>query len=125
MLDSKGKEITDPNPLQPTVPIKKQESIQDLIQKYVRGTLSNKAADDGIETFEESQDFDVENDFDREINMSGYEVVDMEPEYIDQDGVPPTAENLAEPSAETHREGPNNQPKNKKAQPDETTDEVS
>ena len=66
-----------------TVESTQATGIQDMIQKYV----SKLTVDDEYESFEESMDFNVENDFDEDLPLSGFEVKEMVPEYpeIDQD----------------------------------------
>lgn len=61
-LDEKGHEIPDPTPLRLPIGFKEPESLQSQIQRMVRGELSRAASENGFETFEESDDFEIEDD---------------------------------------------------------------
>lgn len=81
----------DPTPIAPPIGYKKQPSMVEIVREMVRGErLAQAAREGGHETFEESEDFDVddepsqlrsewENDFDpplAELLKAGQEVVD-------------------------------------------------
>lgn len=55
-------EDPDPTPLAIPVNFRRPPSIEEMIQKYVRTELSTRAQDQGAETFEEADDFDVDDD---------------------------------------------------------------
>lgn len=57
-----GREILDPTPVARTVGFERPPSMQELIQRYVRTELSRQAGQAGEETFEEADDFDVDDD---------------------------------------------------------------
>lgn len=77
MLDSKGREINNPKPL--FVGIEpKSRSFHDEIQRILRVELSHQAQLQGRETFEESQDFDVEDGFEAQEQLSLYTMLDEE-----------------------------------------------
>lgn len=63
-LDERGHEILDPTPLAMPLKFARPPSMAEMLQRYVRGYLSNQVADQGMETFEEADDFDVGDDFD-------------------------------------------------------------
>lgn len=64
-FDSRGREIPDPRPLELSPGAVKPESIQSMIQRLVRLQLSQHAVAQGEESFEEANDFDIEDeDFD-------------------------------------------------------------
>lgn len=63
-LDENGHEILDPNPVEVPLGMKRPESLAEQVQRLVRTSISNHAAMHGLETFEESEDFDVGDDFD-------------------------------------------------------------
>lgn len=64
-LDEAGRERPSPTPMRPPIGYKKQQSMVDLVREAVRAEhLARDLAAAGRETFEESEDFDVGEDFD-------------------------------------------------------------
>lgn len=63
-LDNFGREIPDPEPLTLPSGFRRPETLQEQVRRLVRTQLSMQAAESGAETFEESEDFDVDDDFD-------------------------------------------------------------
>lgn len=63
-LDEHGREVPDPTPLRIPGGFKRPETLQEQVARLVRGSISREAEDAGFETFEESEDFDVDDDFD-------------------------------------------------------------
>lgn len=63
-LDENGHEVPDPTPL--TIPsgFRRPETLQEQVARLVRGAMSRRAEEEGFETFEDSEDFDVDEDFD-------------------------------------------------------------
>lgn len=57
-------EAPDPTPMQLPVGFKRPESLEDTMRRLVRSTLSAAADAAGSETFEESEDFDVDDEVD-------------------------------------------------------------
>lgn len=57
-----GESIVDPTPQAPPVGYKKQLSMVEIVREQVRNHLSQVAADQGFETFDESEDFEVEDE---------------------------------------------------------------
>ena len=79
-LDEFGREITDPNPR--VQAIRQPESQRDRIRRIVREEVSAAADDQGFETFEESQDFEIEDPWDAShLGESSYELLDDEYPY--------------------------------------------
>lgn len=76
-LDDNGHEVLDPTPMAPPIGYKPQPSMVDIIRAQIRSeALAREAEEQGFETFEEADDFDVE-DFDP---TSPYEeIFDPEP----------------------------------------------
>lgn len=73
-----GQQIPDPTPLEVPLNLRRPLSIQDEIRRFVRIELSRKAEELGTESFEESDDFDIdddEGDF-----ASPYELTEMQEE---------------------------------------------
>lgn len=63
-LDKQGREIPDPRPMSIPAGFKVPETLNDTVQRLVRGALSRMAEAQGAETFDESEDFDVGDDMD-------------------------------------------------------------
>lgn len=61
-LDESGKEIPDPTPVEWPLGLSRPLSLQDEIKRFVRSELSRAAAADGFESFEEANDFEVDDD---------------------------------------------------------------
>lgn len=58
-------EVMDPTPMEPPLGYKKQPSMVELIREQIRSArLAEEAEAAGMETFEESEDFDVGDDYD-------------------------------------------------------------
>lgn len=69
-LGPDGRQVPDPDPMQPPIGYKKQPSMVDIIREQVRQHVDHYAQMTDHETFEESEDFD----FEEEPEMrSGYE----------------------------------------------------
>lgn len=59
-----GSEHPDPNPMELPIGFERPESIQDLIKRLVTDRVIQKELDDaGLETFDEADDFDVEDEY--------------------------------------------------------------
>ncbi len=82
-------EVLDPIPLELPVGYNAEPSMRDLVQEYVRGALSQQAAEENLGTFEEEDDFEEENP--NLLDLSGYEVTEFEmvDEYPAPDAAPP------------------------------------
>jgi hypothetical protein len=64
-LDHNGHEIPDPTPMAPPVGYKRQPTLVEQIRNMIRSEkLAAEAQSAGFETFEEADDFDVEDDYD-------------------------------------------------------------
>lgn len=64
-LDSSGSEVLDPTPIAPPVGFTPQPSMVDYVRDLIRSErLKQEMEDAGMETFEESEDFDVDDDYD-------------------------------------------------------------
>lgn len=62
-FNERGEEIMDPTPV--AVPFKFQQRSQfDWMRQFIRNEISRNAAEQGMESFEEANDFDVGEDFD-------------------------------------------------------------
>lgn len=72
VLDENGHEVPDPTPLEIPAGFKRPETLAEQVQRLVRTSVSEWAARNQEETFEESEDFDVGDDDDP---ASPYETV--------------------------------------------------
>lgn len=61
-LDDKGREV--PSSERPVIPLgfKKPESLNEMVQRFVRHAVSVQAQQAGFESFEDADDFDVDGD---------------------------------------------------------------
>lgn len=59
-LNEEGEELLDPTPMEPPIGWKKTPHIYDMMRAMVQNEISRKAAEHGVETLEESDDFDVD-----------------------------------------------------------------
>lgn len=76
-LNAEGQEILDPTPMAPPIGYKKQPTMVDHIRAMIASErLAQEAAAAGAETFEEADDFDVDDD--PEISTP-YEIHESEP----------------------------------------------
>lgn len=60
--DELGRELPDRTPVARPVGWKQPASLREQIRKFVRDELSRVAEEQGAETFEEADDFDIEDD---------------------------------------------------------------
>lgn len=67
-----GKEIPDPTPIQIPAGFKRPESLIDQMRRLIRTDVSQFAEQQGAESFEESNDFDMDDD-DAELRTTSYE----------------------------------------------------
>jgi len=63
-IDDLGREIPDPRPMQPPVGYKKQPSMFEMIREATKREVALYAANREPESFEESDDFDIDDDVD-------------------------------------------------------------
>lgn len=97
-----GKEYPDPTPMELPIGYERPLTLQEMLQKQIREVVSAQAAQVGLGTFEEENDFEPEDP--DEIMLSGYEV--HEYEFVEEPGSPlrddPDSP-LAEPSSSAPR----------------------
>lgn len=83
-LNERGHEVPDPTPVEISTTLRKPESMEDMIKRFVRVEGSRVAANNEQESFEEANDFEPEeHDEDRMDTI--YTVPDMIPE-LNPDG---------------------------------------
>lgn len=61
-LDGQGRELPDPVPFAPPVKGTQGDALIEMVRRLVRSEVSQMAEAAGVETFEESEDFDVPDD---------------------------------------------------------------
>lgn len=64
LLDDNGHEIPDPTPVALPSGFKRPETLAEQVQRLVRSSISRHAEAQGHETWEEANDFEVDDDFD-------------------------------------------------------------
>lgn len=65
IVNEKGQEVPDPTPMAPPVGYVKQQSLAEQIREMVRSEkLRLEVEAQGLETFEEADDFDIGDDYD-------------------------------------------------------------
>lgn len=84
-FDTYGREIPDPRPVELPTGLRVRPTLQEEIQRYIRAEMSLRARDQGMETFEEANDFDIEDDWEPIDDDSPYTLRDMIPEPFDVD----------------------------------------
>lgn len=92
MHDEKGREIPDQTPVALPIGWKAPPTLHEQIQRYIRNEVSRQAAEAGSESFEEADDFYVEDD------------PDMNSPYEIDDGLAPWDEKSAQKEALEHAE---------------------
>lgn len=61
-LDAKGREVPDPKPLALPLGFKRPETLQEQVQRLIRTSMSAYAQAHDQESFEDADDFDIEDD---------------------------------------------------------------
>lgn len=76
--DEFGKEHLDPTPVSVPAGWQRPPTMEELIRRHIRQEMSRQAADQGEETFEEADDFEVDEDPDP---LSPYEIPEAPQEW--------------------------------------------
>lgn len=74
-FNERGEELPDPTPVEIPAGCQRPETLNEQIARLVRTQMSVLAGQRGLETFEESFDFDVDDD--DELPLTGHELVAM------------------------------------------------
>lgn len=61
-LDKDGNEVGDPTPVAPPAHLRRTMTMSEQIQQMIRREFSMRASEEGFETFEEAEDFDIDDD---------------------------------------------------------------
>lgn len=113
-------EDPDPMPFAPTVGVRPKETLEERMRRMIRDEMSYAAEQQGMETFEEADDFDVDDDMDPE---SMYEIP-WEPAFEPRNPAPPRPEvQEAEVKATSTPKVPPKAPKKGSEAPAAPTDE--
>lgn len=75
-----GRQVPDPRPVEVPTGLRVGPTLQEEIKRYVRAELSRRAMDNGRESFEEANDFDVDDDLGDLVDDTQYTVRDLIPE---------------------------------------------
>lgn len=75
--DKKGREIPDQEPIEVPLEFKRPPTLQEEIKRYIRVEMSRAAEEEGLETFEEADDF---SDDDDDFPLSQHELTEMQEE---------------------------------------------
>lgn len=62
VLDEKGNEVGDPTPMAPPVHLQRRLTMSEQIQQMIRREVSVRADELGMESFEEAEDFLIDDD---------------------------------------------------------------
>lgn len=102
ILHTDGREIHDPDQIELPAGFDRPPTLQEQIQRCLRGHLSEQAQAQGMETFEESQDFDIPDDFELDPNITVHEMVgeDIRPPVPDKEEPTPAPDPEPEPDPE-------------------------
>lgn len=76
--DELGREICDPTPLEVPAYLKRPESTTELIKRIVQGSLSRAAERQGFESFDDANDFDMDEDDDAPVTVHEYKAMSCE-----------------------------------------------
>lgn len=60
--DAQGREIPDPTPIDVPLNWKRPQPLNEIIKQLIRTEMSRQAQESGHETFEEADDFEVDDD---------------------------------------------------------------
>lgn len=73
-FDDRGRELPDDTPIAVPLHWKRPPTLREMIQQHIRTEMSLTAGAEGMETFEEADDFEVDEDPDP---LSQYELREM------------------------------------------------
>lgn len=88
-LNERGHEVPDPTPVAMPVGFERPPSMIEMIRMHIRRELSEHAQSQGAETFEEAEDFEIE---DEDIPLTRYEGDEVQEGFMPADPPPPAPE---------------------------------
>ena len=74
-FDERGRELPDDTPVEVPLHFKRPPTIQEMIRQHIRTEMSRQAEQQGEESFEEADDFEMDEDPDP---LSAYELQEMQ-----------------------------------------------
>lgn len=74
-FDEDGRELPDATPIEVPVHLRRPESLSEQIKRLIRTDMSRMAVEQGDESFEQANDFDMEED-DAELAETHHELVE-------------------------------------------------
>lgn len=77
-FDQNGHEILDPTPVAIPLGYERPESLEQKMMRFIRHQLSSAAQGQGMESFDEANDFDIDDD--DVMPLTHYELADMHEE---------------------------------------------
>lgn len=84
--DELGRELPDDTPVEAPVGLKRPPTLHEMIAMHVRSAVfAQRAAQVGMETEEEANDFDLDGDDDEELPVTPYEMKVMVEEDVDRE----------------------------------------
>ena len=105
-LNELGQEMIDPRPMEINV-TPKTVSVRDEVRRLLRTELAHQALEQGFESFEESQDFDIDDEelepdtpytlAEDEYPLQGHETVNDQKERLAEEPEPALGRGEAEP----------------------------
>lgn len=60
--DEFGREVPDPTPVELPIGFRRPETLQEMMARMIQGELARREFEQGYETFEEANDFEVDDD---------------------------------------------------------------
>jgi hypothetical protein len=94
MFDERGREVPDDRPVAVPAGWRAPESLPDMIRRFVQREISARAEAVGLETFEESDDFEVDDE--APDPLSAYEVSELREDVAPLDDPEAAKARLAE-----------------------------
>lgn len=97
-----GQEYPNPVPLAVNIGLKPEISLDKRIKMIIENSLSMRAHEQGYDTFDEAQDFEVEGEFDLPLNDTKYQkLIDEKPPKPKPDAVAEKSEALSAEAPDT------------------------
>lgn len=115
----------DPRPVEIPTELRRPETTDERIRRIIKEQISPHAVESGMESLEESEDFEIEDDFEGELPLSDSEFAEMKsefPEILDQTGSPVESDMVDQPDAEKDQAEPTRKEKEDEITTDENID---
>lgn len=109
LYDSKGREIVNPVPNKFVANMKRPETLEEKIAKVLKHQDWMKAQQEGIESWQDANDFEVPDDFE-EVVLSEYQLTQMQEEQPIEEVLPDVQPTPTEPPADPVEPDPVTEP---------------